>query len=367
LSIRPVGLVRLGFRRLGSSSSGGLPYVTPLIAQAVLYVNAAGTKATTSSGLLYEDSDGTLAVLLDGTSYTPITDKAGLTVKKTSGAISAIFDGGGSSNNILQLRNGGGGSRDSIISTNVSGFQVGGNAAGGFDNAGVTFDPGTPGNAQITATAGHFVVSNGSFPIVDINGTSNLQMQVDGTAANPALGFVGSAGLGLYRSAANVLSVAVSAAELARFTATGVGFPNGAVGAPAGFFINSTTTGFYRSAANTFAIAANGTAALVVSQNQVIARPGAVATPSIVLTSGDTTGLYRNAANDVAFAAGSARQGGWTSNGLYFLNKVSFFGATAVGQRAKTGTPPAGAAYTANEQALLNDCVNTLLGLGVLI
>lgn len=159
MSIRPVGLVRVGLRRLGSSSSGGLPFVSPLIANAVLYVNAAGTKATTNAGLLFEESDGTLAVLLDGTSYTPITDKAGLIVKKNSGSVSAILDGGGASPNLVQLRNGGGGSRDSITSSNLGGFQVGTNAGGGFNNSGITMDPGNVGFSALTLDSDNVFVA----------------------------------------------------------------------------------------------------------------------------------------------------------------------------------------------------------------
>lgn len=355
----------MGFRRLGEGG-GGLPYVSPLTPNAVLFVNAAGTKATTSTKLLYEESESTLAILLDGTTYSSVADQGGLLVKKNSGAVSAIFDAGGAAPNIVQLRNGGGGARDSITSSNIGGFSVGGSTSAP-SQSGITLDPGNAGSAQITATTDHFVVSPGSGPIVDINATNNLQFQVDGTAGNPAVGFSGSTGLGLYRAGANVLGIASSGAEVARVTATGVGVVNGAVGAPALFFTNSATTGLYRSAANVVGIAANGTAAMTVAQNQVVIRPGTVGTPSFVFTSGDTTGMYRNAANDVAFAAGGVRQGGWTSSGFYFLNKASFFGVAAVGQRAKTSSgAAAGATYGANEQAMLNDVFNTLIGLGPL-
>lgn len=367
MSIRRAGLVRVGFRRAGSGDSGGLP--SPLTPDAVLFVNSAGTKATTSTQFLYKDGgfgQKQLAVLGDATALLP-TDSAFLVVKKTSGAVSAIFDGGGVSPNLIQLKSGGGGTRDAISYDNPNGFQIGG-AVPGFNNSGIQLDPGNPGFALTSFTSdGWLFSSNVVGPLVRLDGNNNLQMQVNGTAANPALSFLNSAGTGLFLSAANVLAVATNNAEIARFTSTGLGLQNGAVGAPSAFFVNSTTTGIYRSAANVLGIAASGTAAMTVAQNQVVIRPGTVGTPSFVLTSGDTTGLYRNAANDVAFGAGGVRQGGWTSNGMYFLNKVSFFGAAAVGQRAKTGTAPAGAAYGANEQAMLNDCFNTLLGLGVLV
>lgn len=151
--MRPAELQRLGLRRLGSTSgSGGLPYDTPLTPNAVVFINAAGTKATTSTQLLYKDpgtGSKTFAVLNDATTLQP-TDDACFVVKKTSGRVTAIFDGGGFSNNLVQLKNGGGGTRDSISSDNVNGFQIGTSAAGGLDQSGITMDPGTAGNAFMT-------------------------------------------------------------------------------------------------------------------------------------------------------------------------------------------------------------------------
>lgn len=367
MGIRPVGLVRVGFRRAGSAAASGLPFASPLVADAVLFVNSAGTEATTATSLLYKDPGSgakTLAVLDDGTSLVP-ADNASFVVKKTSGRVSAIYDAGGSAN-VIQLKGGGGLGRDSISSDSAAGFQIGG-AVPGFNNSGITLDAGNPGFAAITFASDHFLFgTQAAGTILDINGTTNLQFQVDGSAANPAVGFVGSAGLGIYRAGAGILGIAAGAAEVARATTQGLGLINGAAGTPSLFFAASPTTGLYRSAANVVGIAANGTAALTIAQNQATFRPGSVGTPAIVLSGGTTTGLYQVAATDIGFSSGGVKQGGFNGNGAYFVNKVSFFGAAAVGQRAKTGTAPAGLAYTANEQAMLNDAFNTLIGLGVL-
>ncbi len=153
MTVRELGLVRVGFRRIGAPASTGLPYTSPLVPDAVVTINHAGTSATTSAALLFNPSgEGTLALLFDGTTYSPVTDQAVLLVKKTSGVQSAIFDGGGFSENLIELRNGGGGTTDKIFSTNVNGFSVGGNV-GGFNNSGITFQPGTVGNAFMTLTS----------------------------------------------------------------------------------------------------------------------------------------------------------------------------------------------------------------------
>jgi hypothetical protein len=365
VGIRPVGLVRVGFRRAGSASPSGLPFASPLVPNAVVRIDPTGAQATTGADLLWMEADQALAVLTDATAYVPVTDSAGLVVKKNSGRLSVLLDAGGFAPNTVLLRNGGGGTRDTVISTNLNGLGISGGTAAA-SASGLTLDGGGLGNAQITATTDHFVVSTSGGPLLDINGTNNLQFQVDGSAANPAVGFIGSAGLGIYRAGAGILGIAAGAAEVARATTQGLGLINGAVGTPSLFFTASPTTGLYRSAANVVGIAANGTAALTIAQNQATFRPGSVGTPAIVLSGGTTTGLYQVAATDIGFSSGGVKQGGFNANGCYFVNKVSFFGVAAVGQRAKTGTAPAGALYTANEQAMLNDAFNTLIGLGVL-
>jgi hypothetical protein len=152
MTVRRIRTQRVGSRRIGADSGSGLPYATPLAANALLRVNATATQATSTAGLLYDvNGDGTLAVLADGTSYTNVTDQAALTIKKNSGRRSLVLDAGGAAPNTVELRNGGGGTRDAITSTNVNGFQVGGNV-GGFNNSGLFLDPGNPGFATITVT-----------------------------------------------------------------------------------------------------------------------------------------------------------------------------------------------------------------------
>lgn len=153
MSIRRAGTVRVGFRRLGDSGGAGLAFEAPLVPSAVLFVNSAGTKATSSTSLLYKDPGSgakTLAVLDDGTALLP-TDNASFVVKKNSGRISAIFDAGGD-HNLIELRNGGGASRDQITSSNPGGFAIGGVAVG-FSNCSLGMDPGTAGNSFMTLTA----------------------------------------------------------------------------------------------------------------------------------------------------------------------------------------------------------------------
>lgn len=160
MGLRPVGLVRLGFRRLGSRAGAGLPYTAPLNPNALVYINSAGTSATTSPQLLFDPAgEGSLAVLFDGTTYTPITDRAALLVKKTSGIQSAIFDAGGFAANLIELRNGGGGSADAITSSNINGLQIGGNA-GGFTNSGISLQPGSPGFSSITISTDQVFIAN---------------------------------------------------------------------------------------------------------------------------------------------------------------------------------------------------------------
>lgn len=153
MSIRRAGFIRMGFRRLGGgATSSGLPYSSPLVPDAVVTINHSGTTATTSAALLFNPSgEGSLAILFDGTTYNPVTDRAALLVKKTSGVQSAVFDAGGD-RNLIELRNGGGASRDIISSTNPGGFGISG-AAAGFNNCSLAMDPGTPGNSFMTLTA----------------------------------------------------------------------------------------------------------------------------------------------------------------------------------------------------------------------
>lgn len=156
------------------------------------------------------------------------------------------------------------------------------------------------------------------------------QFNIAGSAANPAITFIGDTDTGIYSNGANVLSFSTGGAELLRLD-TQIGSASlGAVSTPAYTFINDANTGIYSSGADTFDIATGGVNRLSISTSAatstlpILTSAGTVSAPSFSFSADTNTGLYRVGADTVALVCGGAETltlstNNVTANKLLFL------------------------------------------------
>jgi hypothetical protein len=137
----------------------------------------------------------------------------------------------------------------------------------------------------------------------------------DGSAATPGLVFASDLDTGIYRSAANNLSVAAGGAAVLLVAPTGIYSIDGSAANPSISFTSDTDTGFFHSGVNTIGVASNGVS--VVSFGPALTQVGVVlgiadgnaTTPGIAFSSDLDTGFCRIGANTITVSFGGVDQG----------------------------------------------------------
>jgi len=136
----------------------------------------------------------------------------------------------------------------------------------------------------------------------------------NGAAATPTFSFTADSDTGIYRSAANSLSVSAGGVEVSAFDGTSVKPKvqthsiDGTNASPAFSFAADTDTGIYRAAADSVSITTGSTERLRVSNTEVKttvpvqASSGSAAAPSISFWQDPDTGMYNNILNTLLFA-----------------------------------------------------------------
>jgi len=117
----------------------------------------------------------------------------------------------------------------------------------------------------------------------------------DGTLAAPALAFEAQMNTGLYRPGPNELGVAVAGVESARFTVAGsrLALQDGTAAAPSLAFQNELSTGIYRPGAGMMALTVLGVNAAHVDSGGLRIGNGSAAAPMFSFAAEPTTGLFR--------------------------------------------------------------------------
>jgi hypothetical protein len=190
--------------------------------------------------------------------------------------------------------------RCSTIGTVAPAYSFTGDTDSGFFSAGANLvGLATAGVDRLTASA------------TDITTSVPLRL-FDGTAAAPALSFIGSTGLGLYRSNTNVLSFSTGGVDRLTLSLSSLSStlpyiaPVGSIAAPSYSFASDASSGMFRSGVNTIAFTTGGTQRLSIGSTAatstipITVPVGAVGAPSMNFAGDLTTGIFRSAASTVA-------------------------------------------------------------------
>jgi hypothetical protein len=181
--------------------------------------------------------------------------------------------------------------------------------------------------------------------------TSTVPVVVPGGSAGaPSLTFSGDTDTGIYRFAADTLSISTGGTVRASFStsALGVAYPvrvsDGSAGTPSLSFNDDTNTGFYRFSSDVLSVTTGGTlrasftTTSFASAVPIRAPDGAVGTPSISFNTDTDTGIYLFGSNQIGFAtAGTDRVAITTTDLVATVFFVGPVGAAATPTYTFTG------------------------------
>lgn len=144
-------------------------------------------------------------------------------------------------------------------------------------------------------------------------------LTLDGTVGSPAWSFTSDTNTGVYRRAADQLSLVTNGADRLvldstqmSVLATNAYFPDGTVGTPGITFNNDTDTGMFRGGANDLRFGVGGALMLQIQSTFVaplvplMATDGSAGAPSLTFFADQNTGLYRSGSDSMSAATNGA-------------------------------------------------------------
>lgn len=219
------------------------------------------------------------------------------------------------------------------------------NAAGSATAPSFSFS-GDPNTGSYSVGADDWGVATGGTLRFDISTTAFTATLPwrgqDGVVGAPAFSFSGDTDTGIYRSSANVVSIAAAGAQALAVGSTQTFFLDGAAATPGMSFILDQDTGVYRFASDTMILAAGGSGRAVISTQGLAILDGSAASPSLYFNADTDTGIYRSTTNTIGISAGGTAVAIWDSGTLSFLTSAgtvaSFSGGVCSIAVAASGT-----------------------------